>query len=346
MTQNENYLGIIQVTGPNDVGKTTFALESGAGPERILFIDDDVKAAVTVRQLGATGAKFGKYIDFAAATKGLTMFDTFVYGRELLEVVKPDQYDAIIVDTWSRFGQSIKAYVTARPKEFRAPNEWAPLGAMKGAQQWSEAQRFEAALLAELSSKAKQVFLITHLKDDYASNVKTGKQVPASSRTLARVCSMRLWLFHNPSGSPVPCALVLKRPSIKKMKKGIGLRTVNLLPRKLTPARDDESLWDTLDGYAHFPHENRVPEEHERPTELELSILDGTLTKEQQATLRLSLQAMTQQENAYAEAYEKSDIAAAVRAEFAAGVKPKAIAKEHGLTVREVRTLVKENADD
>ena len=46
MTYDPAIKGIIQVTGPHDVGKTTFALECGA--KRILFVDDDIKGRNTV----------------------------------------------------------------------------------------------------------------------------------------------------------------------------------------------------------------------------------------------------------------------------------------------------------
>jgi hypothetical protein len=52
--------GIIHVTGEPDVGKTTFALESGASPERTWFVDDDVKGQSTVGELLAAGYQFGR----------------------------------------------------------------------------------------------------------------------------------------------------------------------------------------------------------------------------------------------------------------------------------------------
>ena len=53
--------GIIQVTGEPGVGKTSFALQCGAPPERILFVDDDVKGRSTVDDLKSMGMEFGDY---------------------------------------------------------------------------------------------------------------------------------------------------------------------------------------------------------------------------------------------------------------------------------------------
>lgn len=334
--------GIIQVTGSADVGKTTFALESGAHPERILFVDDDSKGRATIEQMLASGINPGRYIDFAAETRGLKLFETFEYGRALIDSIEPGQYDAIIFDTWTRFGSSFKSYVTARPGEFRAANDWSSMGRIKGPQQYKEAQRLEGQLLGELAAKAPLVFLTAHLKDFYANNVNTGKSVPDSSRTIARICSMRLWLMHNPNGSPVPIALVLKRPSNKVFIEGKGLRTVNLLPRKLVPNGSEASLWDTIARYIAEPIGLRDPRPEECPTEFELSILDGTLTKEQQRTLQLSLAAIASMEPTEAEtdALERADLTQRVKELKSKGLKTKAIAEQLGIAPREVKGLL------
>lgn len=333
--------GIIQVTGPHDTGKTTFALECGAEPSRILFIDDDLKGRATVEQI----KDFGQYIDFVEKVRGKSLVDIHKQGMEIIDSIESDRFDAIIWDTWSRFASTFKAYVTTHPNEFRAPREWPGLAQMKGATQWKESQIYEAAVIHKLGKLAKCVILITHLKDHYASNERSGKQIPDSSRTLNRVPVMRLWLMHNPSGSPVPVALVLKRPSVKKFVKGKGLRTINILPRKITPSEGDQSLWDTITNYYDNPIDRHRPQPGETPDEFQLSILDGTLTKEQQATLKLSLRIKAQEledEQLVLQAAERQAQIAEVKNLSSNGTSKAKIAKQLSLTVKEVREILKE----
>lgn len=333
--------GIIQVTGPHDVGKTTFALECGADPARILFVDDDIKGRNTVEDIISSGTEFGRYVDFAAETRGKKLFETFEYGLNLIEQVKPNQYDVVIWDTWTRMGSTFKAYVTARPSEFRAASDYAPIGKIKGAQQWQEAQRFEAQLLGALALKVQQVFLVTHLKDHYHNDARTGKSIPDASKTLARICTMRLWLLHNITGSPIPTALVLKRPSSRVFMPSLGIRTENLLPRKLVPGTDQLSLWDRVLDYINEPAGNKPPDIVERPTALDLSILEGTLTKEQQQTLSLSLAALAAQDTPERAIEDAAAVRDTVIQMDSEGSSKRQIREATRLKIKEIRDILK-----
>jgi hypothetical protein len=339
--------GIIQVTGPHDTGKTRFALECGAHPKHTAFIDDDIKGRNTVEQATRDGIEFGHYVDFVERCKGKSLLEIHKAGMELVNSL-PNNLDAIVWDTWTRFAATFKAYVTANPGEFRAPKEWPAMAQMKGATQWQESQLYEARVLSELLNKAKVVILVTHLKDHYGpGDKKTGAQIPASSRTLNRTPVMRLWLLHT-SGSPVPSALVLKRVNRNKMTDR-GLRTINILPRKIVPHLGgnsrpaDESLWDTIAWYYDNPMGQRKPEAHETPTEKELAILDGTLTKEQRETLRWSLQIAAAELEKSELADQQAEIAelhARVKALHDDGNRPGKIAKTLGLKVPEVKSII------
>jgi len=61
--------GTMQVTGEHDAGKTTFALECGAEPGRILFIDDDLKGKSTVKEFTDMGVEFGRYVDLVTLVR-------------------------------------------------------------------------------------------------------------------------------------------------------------------------------------------------------------------------------------------------------------------------------------
>lgn len=280
--------GIIHVTGEHDTGKTTFALECGADPSRICFFDMDVKGRATVEQLIQDGVKFGAYHDLTELSEDGTELDFFAGVVGLIDSIKKGQFDAIIFDTWGRFGKCFHPYVLAHPSKFR--KKWSPQGKIKGAEQWQEAQQYEARVLNRLGKLAPLVVVVSHLKDHYLNAAKTGKQIPASSRTFNRVPRFRIWLRHNPEG-PVPIGLVLKRVDKKIFVEGKGLRTVSVLPRRVVPMDGHDSLWDTIRYYFENPIGNRELAEDEVPNEFEMSILNGTLTKEQQVTLALMLQA-------------------------------------------------------
>ncbi len=342
---NISVKGIIQITGSNDVGKTTLGLECGADPKRILFVDDDLKGRPTVEQISKEYG-FGRYVDFVEEAKGRSLLEIHKAGMVIIDSIESNQYDAIIWDTWSRFASTFKAYVTANPNEFRAPKEWPGLAQMKGATQWKESQIYEAKVIHRLEQLAGCVILITHLKDHYAEGgTRTGKRIPDSSRTLNRVPRLRLFLIHSVNGSPVPSALVLKRLDKKRFVKGVGIRTTQVLPRKMIPKTDHESLWDTVAWYQANPIGKRKPTADETPNAQELSILDGTLTKEQQTTLKLSLRIKAQEledEQLVAQATERQGLVAEVKGLTASGLSKAKVAKRLQITVKKVREILKE----
>jgi len=296
--------GISHVTGEHDTGKTTFALENGAMPSRTCFFDDDAKGRATVDQLREL-QDFGAYHDLVELQRGKTEVDFYYAVMEIFNAIKPDQFDAIILDTWTRFQKCLHAYVITHRDEFK--QHWSKMGKIKGAEEWIESQWLEAQILNQLQALAPVVMVVTHLKDYYANNAKVpGKYIPAASRTLARLPRFRVWLKQNVN-SPVPIGLVLKRIDTKKITDR-GIRTVSVLPRKIIPRPGDESLWDTISYYFENPVGLRAPLPSEIPDAYEMSILDNTLTEDQQRTLTLMLRAgVVESEDTEDEEEEKVD---------------------------------------
>lgn len=278
--------GIIHVTGEHDTGKTLFALQCGARPSKICFFDDDVKGRATIEQLKSGGVKFGAYYDLNELHKDRREFEFHNAVMDILDRIKPGQYEAIIFDTWTRFASTCRALVLNYPNQYR--QHWSAMGKIKGAEQNQEATRLETQILGYLGTLAETVIVTTHLKDHYFNDAKTGKQIPAGSKALESVPTFRIWLRMNPSGKPVPIGLVLKRPSLSfwnESKQAID--TTNILPRKIVPGQSDTSLWDVI--WRHY--ENPIGDNlGYQPDEYELSILDGTLTKDQARTLRLMVE--------------------------------------------------------
>lgn len=291
------FSGMIHVTGEPDTGKTTFALECGAEPSKIAFIDDDVKGRATVEQLGGKG-NFAIYHDLIAETRGMKELEFHAYGMKIVNEILdyPGEIDAVIWDTWARFEASFKPYVNQYPAKFK--NNWSKMGELKGAEEWIEAQRYETDTINALAGKARLVILITHLKQYRVGGKEiAGKYVPRGQAPLIEKSLFRLWLRQNPSGRPVPIGLVLKRLSLKRLTDR-GIRTTNILPRRLVPRPEDESLWDTINWYYDNPVGDRPPTADEVPNAFELSILDGGLTPDQRLSLELALhEAETQVSN-------------------------------------------------
>lgn len=340
MTYKAKIPGVVLITGPHDTGKTTFALECGAHPERILFVDDDLKGQGTVHQLMNDGLEFGYYENFAANTRGKTLLQTYQYGTGLISHIEAGRFDAIIWDTWTRFGTSFKSYVNANPGAFRGSKDWAARGDMKGGQQWAEAKIAEAQTLAELSQLAPSVFIIAHLKDAYVQNVASGQQLPAVSKTHNRVHTMSLWLQHCVY-TAVPYGLLLKRPN-RKMMTDNGLRTENLLPRKLMPRSEDTSLWDAIDRFLKKPMGRRAPTADETPNEVELAVLNQALTVGQQHTLKLKLEIQAAELGLLDREDEVAQETATIDARRlkAEGKSNKAIAEALDVSVRDVKDLL------
>src|SRR4030042_1147526 len=269
--------GIIQVCGENDTGKTTFALECGAAPERMCFIDDDVKGLATAAQVREANHSFGAYYDLALLRSGKREIQFHEACLDLINGIQPGQFDALVWDTWRQFENTCHPWVVAHARDFRA--SYSPMGIIKASEMANEAEAYEASILDRMQTLVPTVVLVTHLRDQYVGQVKSGNQIPASGKALNRVCRLRIWLRHNPN-SPVPIGLVMKRIDVKRVTE-FGLRTVSILPRKITPREDDASLWDTIGWYFDNPVGLRPLEVHEIPDEYELALLNGTMTADQ-----------------------------------------------------------------
>jgi len=285
--------GIIHGMGEHDTGKTLFSLQCGARPEKICFIDDDIKGRATVKELRENLSEdkmdLGAYYDLVELHKGKREVEFHQAVMSIIDKIRPGDYDAIIFDNWTRFASTCHAMVLKNPSAYR--EHWSPMGKIKGAEQHQEAQHLEAQILNRLGELAKTVIVTTHLKDHYLNDARTGKMIPACSKTLERVPVMRVWLRMNPSGRPVPIGLFLKRPSRSGWdEKAQAIRSVNILPRKVTPLESEQSLWDAIWRYWDNPFGDRKPNPEEMPDEYELSILDGTLTRDQARTLQLMVE--------------------------------------------------------
>ena len=280
--------GIFHITGEVDSGKTLLALGAYHPKDTAYFLDDVKKPPVT---------QFAYYCDVGQKYNSLKVLE--LYHALMKEIDNLPQVDCIVFDTWARFGKAIRYYAKANPYEFREQSTFAPNGTIRNMEQWGQTHVVEADIIAKLSQKCKALFLITHIKEKMIAGVKSGLYEPDCGKSFDRVCNMRLWLRHNEK-SGVPIALVLKRIS-KATITDNGLEILNVLPRRIEPQSNDTSLWQTISRYWDNPFGNREPEQHEKPTEFELGILDGVLTNDMREVWRAEIREKERQEKEAAE---------------------------------------------
>ena len=269
--------GIINVTGGENTGKTSFAFDTGAEPERTAFIDDDVKGKNVVKQVERTGRKFGYYCNLIRDSKGMREIELHNLGMKILDELDTmkGELDVIIWDTWTRFENTFQPVVHRNPTKFR--EFYSAMGQIKGAEEWNAAFEYEAKTLDAMTEIAPLIILTSHLKKDASK-----RDVAESKKPLIQKAVMRVYLRHSPN-TPEPTGLLLKRLSKVDLSKG-GIRPVNVTHRKMIPF-----TWDRLLYYWENPVGNTLPSPEEQLNEFEMSILDGILTKDQKDVLHLAV---------------------------------------------------------
>lgn len=270
--------GVVSVTSEPGVGKTTFALSSGAHPGRIAFFDDDVKGRIVVQQLAAQGIKFGHYHDLVDLLKGKKELDQFDTILSLLDQIKPGELDCIVFDTWSRVESLFHPVVIKNPKTRAGRSQyrdfWPMDGRFAGAQEHQVAEELESQFISRLLDLAPLVILTSHLKDEYVNNKRSGKQAPIIKKAAIKKSALRLWLRLNPDG-PEPIGLVMKPIDQKRVTEN-GIETLAVLPRRIVPA-----TWKRILEYWTNPIGNRPLTKDEKPDDFEMSLITGALTADQ-----------------------------------------------------------------
>ena len=290
--------GLIEIMGGHDTGKTAFAFLCGAHPKRIAFIDDDEKGYDIVRQLGGSEA-FGLYVDLVEEFRGKREADQHKVVLSIVENIermgKEGQLDAVIWDTWTRAGKVCHYYAIDHAAEFRSKFSANPV--IAGAERNALGNVYEAEIINRLVHAVQLVFVVFHLREQRVKvsdgkgggkSVLNGRFEADARASFDRISNMRIWLEHNPDGTPIPYGLFVKRPA----KYMIDPETnrpilVNYLPRKITPLTWEKILW-----YWNNPVLDRAPTEDEMPNEYDLSVLDGTLTPSQRKLYEASLSAI------------------------------------------------------
>ena len=319
--------GLIHVTGAPDCGKTTFAYTAGPSPDKICFLDNDIKGKALHSDLN-----FGMYRNLVREfTEGKDYkpiaFFNLIMG--ILDTIKPGQFEVIIFDNFTQLEAGIADFAEAHIGEM---SNITP-GQVKNMSQltWPAKRIMYGRVLDAFLEKAPTVILTTHLKDKWVGNIRTEAQIPQCQKPLTEKASLRIWLRHNPNNE-APIGLVLKRISKSIWDEKAGkIIPVSVLPRKLDPC-----TWDVINHYIDNPLEERVAS---TPNEFEMGILDGILTEDQRMMLRAALDREQEAEFETAQQEEETQRETILQLKED-GMSIKDIAKRMGMTVPMVRGLM------
>ncbi|MCE5209002.1 MAG: ATP-binding protein [Chloroflexi bacterium] len=276
------------VTGGYGVGKSTFALGTGATPERTLVVDFEKSQSAFAKQLPLD------YIDMQAVMangypKGYKMLDlyTSVVVKIDEKLTERGKYDVLILDNASPLEDAILAYVERNPAEFgHTSGQYNSMSGLK----WGDVKAKYAQLLTRWGSKVGMIFIVVHLRDKWTGNTVQkdmyGKPVqePKGKETLDQLSSLFVWLEHGPMS--IPAAKVLKCRIDRKVyvsdteypPEGVpadylaelngepGIVSVPVLPLRLP-----KCTWPAIREYMRNPADLVNPKPGESLTEKELS---------------------------------------------------------------------------
>lgn len=283
--------GVIHTTGSKGSGKTTLNLQVANLKDIALFHSD-------VKYPGVDPKEFGLFIDLQKLADGKKLFELREAVLAELGKIKIGQYQAIIFDTWTRIGEAFRNWVVAHPNEMREKDAFVMRhnAQVIGSQTWRDAYEYEAHIIWKIHSLTNNGFLglITHTKEESQANAKTGRDIPDASKTLYQVANWQVWLIRN--GRGLPTVVSMKPLGEAKAVDG-RYKMVNILPDRFDCQPEDESVWDAVDRYRQNPFGNRAPRPDEIPSEFELSIIRGTMTKEQKEIWKANLAAQVKEES-------------------------------------------------
>lgn len=329
------FSGLVVVSGEHDSGKTSFCMECGSPPEKIAFIDADIKGKDVNDQITALTHSFGFYRNVTHDTVGMTETAYHNYCLDLIDKI-PEGIESIIWDTWTQFETTFHPYVSRYQAKFR--EVWSPKGDIHGAQVWQSSFDYESQIIDRLLHKCKMLLLTTYLKDESINGHKTGKQIPDQKKPLTQKAQLRVFLRHS-AEYQAPIGLIAKRIA-KIAVTEYGIETVAVLPRKISPC-----TWKHIREYWDNPVGDRKLTPDELPDESDLAFLDNKLTKNQMEILRLTPiyedeeAAITAEPTAPENDQTKID---AVKSLKEAGKTLKQISDETGIKVPSVMRMLKQ----
>jgi hypothetical protein len=289
--------GIILVTGPINVGKTSFAFHTGYPMSQVDYFSFDAKKPVIV------GAQFGfyrEYLGIMAEKKELAMVEAFLND---VQARRGKGGKVLVVDGEEVMRRNFAAYTKKNKAALR--DYWFGRGGIwQSYEELGFAKQFEGAFFASLQEQYELVILINHLEgvrdNDSEKDEKPlipGKMKADVKEVLAKKASFRLWLVPT-DGHMCPSAIVTKNPGFHEVGKDGMVRTMSLFPPKLSPfalpdwkEREFISLWDVIKHYEANPFSTKFPtvQPYEMLTDAEREMVSEDITdKDRQMVERLA----------------------------------------------------------
>lgn len=271
--------GFIHVTGPRGIGKTTFAIDTGADPKRMCVLDGEASAKDYDKQL-----HFGAYHDLIEETAeafGLECTDLqyYLHCRDILDNIPNDKFDVLVFDNILRFENGLVTYVNEHHEDFDISR-----GQMKGmpALIWGAVKSLYSSLIVAWLAKVKMFIVTTPTGEKWVHSKPSGMQKPKGKDVLEWLTSLRVWLRFK-ENSKIPAGLVLK-DRVTKMEyiEGEGIKKVSVLPRRIDPC-----TWEQIRYYMANPANHAKPLPSEVPTADDWAVLKGTLTEEKRLQLKV-----------------------------------------------------------
>lgn len=323
--------GLIHVTGDYDSGKTTFCLSCGAAPEKICFLDWDIKGRLAKAQLDALGTPLGAYFNLVELSKGKKEIEFHNNVMSILRSIRPGDFEALIFDTYSYFEATYHPWVTQNIASMR--DGISRMGEIKGAQIWLASFDYETLVLDELLSKVPAIFLVTHLKNHTVGGHRSGKRIPDVKKPVMEKSAFRLWTVHANNRGGAPNGLVLKRISKLVFQPGKGIVPTNVLPYKLSPA-----TWERIRFYWDNPLGERDPESNETMTQDEADAVSQNLTEFHRFVIQLEVQQAAKIQEEELKLAKQLELSAAKQAwELSSqGMPPAEIAAKLGVNVPKI----------
>ncbi len=259
--------GLFQVTGDVNVGKTSFALQSGYNLKQIAFFNFDGKEPDilgTDKPLDEVFGFYREYLHILNSELELAMIEAFL--SDIKSVSK--DIKVAIIDGEETFRKNFTPYTLKHKKKIKT--QWYGKGGeWKAREELGFAKRFEATFFASLQQQFEQIFIINHLEAARDEDSEEKALIPGKRRSdikfpLIRRTKARFWLVATEE-SLCPSALVVKNPGFQKQGES-GIETVTLFPPKLSPLalpdraeRPFISLWDVIAHYEANPFSEKYP---------------------------------------------------------------------------------------
>lgn len=259
--------GLIHVFGEDGVGKTMFSLTTGADPSKSIFIDDDSSKSKDI----VSRLKWKRYVDLMTETKGKNEIQLFDFVSKFVESIPDNSLDLIVFDNMKRVFDAAHSYLLTNKQAYRQVMRGS--GEIIGGLEWREVREHVLPkLYSSMLSKARLVIVITHEKEQSRDGVKTGQMEAAADKSLRKAASPIIRLTRDKDGSSAPVGLVIKN---------IGIINADGDVIRVLPPKIKNCTWKTVRHFLENPVGDALSDD-QVPDEFEMSLITGSLTKEQQ----------------------------------------------------------------